>query len=179
MSSPPLKAISNGQESYNSNCYRTEKVADGNIVRVFDTPRRGHRATGQSTPAVIRRSATPTQDVRQKKKAGLHQCAIKPDVVVLRGISSDTSTPSTQTSHRSDEDVRGGCNEASQTTPQKVFSIFFDSFGLPSPPPTPKLNRLPTPDLEPLEQRSFCDCCGRYPGQTSHQVEDAARLSME
>lgn len=28
-----------------------------------------------------------------------------------------------------------------------------------SPPPTPKIGRLPTPDLEPLDDAPFCDCC--------------------
>jgi hypothetical protein len=30
---------------------------------------------------------------------------------------------------------------------------------LPTPPPTPKIRRLPTPDLEDLEDSPFCHCC--------------------
>lgn len=33
-----------------------------------------------------------------------------------------------------------------------------DSF-LSSPPPAPRIERLPTPDLVPMEARPFCDCC--------------------
>lgn len=28
-----------------------------------------------------------------------------------------------------------------------------------TPPPTPRMGRLPTPELDDLDQRPFCDCC--------------------
>lgn len=33
-----------------------------------------------------------------------------------------------------------------------------DDVDLPSPPPTPRITRLPTPDLPPLKGGRFCDC---------------------
>lgn len=33
------------------------------------------------------------------------------------------------------------------------------AIGLATPPATPKMERLPTPELEDLDERPFCDCC--------------------
>ncbi|KAF1989002.1 hypothetical protein K402DRAFT_418837 [Aulographum hederae CBS 113979] len=33
--------------------------------------------------------------------------------------------------------------------------------GILTPPPTPRLSRLPSPDLKPVRSERFCDCCQR------------------
>jgi len=44
----------------------------------------------------------------------------------------------------------------------------------PTPPPTPRLGRLPTPDLDELDEAPFCDC-----GGDSHAVKRCAECVLE
>ncbi|KAF2017187.1 hypothetical protein BU24DRAFT_145658 [Aaosphaeria arxii CBS 175.79] len=44
-------------------------------------------------------------------------------------------------------------------TVNNVPSLFFETYTVPTPPPTPKIERLPTPDLERIREAMFCTCC--------------------
>ncbi|KAF2497829.1 hypothetical protein BU16DRAFT_326352 [Lophium mytilinum] len=44
-------------------------------------------------------------------------------------------------------------------TPLKMKNTGFMQPDLPSPPPTPKMGRLPTPDIPDLDEKPFCNCC--------------------
>jgi hypothetical protein len=44
-------------------------------------------------------------------------------------------------------------------TNNEMKKTAFIQIDVPTPPPTPRPGRLPTPDIPDLEERPFCDCC--------------------
>jgi hypothetical protein len=175
MSPPPPspRNITSDEESYDGKCYRQREVVDGNIIRVFNATRRPHGADRQQKPALIDHLNKSPQGLRRINDAGGYQSAIRPSVVVCESKSSGTSIPSSRIFQRSNDKTDGQNNEAPQNASQESFEMLFGPSGLPSPPPTPKLVRLPTPDLEPMEERPFCNCCGCHLKQMTCQVDDA------
>ena len=70
--------------------------------------------------------------------------------------------------------VLHGSAKSSQKLPLESKGDLRSSAG-PTPPPTPRLGRLPTPDLDEMdEEAAFCDCGGE-----SHVVKRCAHCGLE
>ncbi|CAI6268134.1 unnamed protein product [Periconia digitata] len=140
--------------------YRRIDYCDGQNIRVVETRRRqkmvecttslptrrnpsSRRSCSSSSSAMPNTSqpvsSSPSMNCREvKEKSTLG------DHVTLS--QSHTKAVVIQSFHPS----KG--SKSSTSTPGDVG-------GLMTPPSTPRLERLPTPDLDDLEQNPFCDCC--------------------
>jgi hypothetical protein len=47
-----------------------------------------------------------------------------------------------------------------------------------APPPTPRIQRLPTPELSDLEESPFCDCCGGEHLTSRHKHSVSCRTNL-
>jgi hypothetical protein len=179
MSSPPSNSISNRDESFYNKCLHQKEVANGIGIRLLETSRRQHSADEQQRPALVSRSKVVQQRSRRISDAGRHHNTSSSSVIVHESKLLGMSTTSNQKDEQVNKKTREVKDDAFQSETEKAFDRLFGPPGLPSPPPTPRSKRLPTPDLEPPKTELFCDCCARYTKQMSCQLDDAADSSKE
>ncbi|OCK74198.1 hypothetical protein K432DRAFT_311203 [Lepidopterella palustris CBS 459.81] len=144
--------------------YRKTECLDGNAVRVHESRRRMHVAAGSSrslpahgpaSPVAISRPILPNYVRRKPQNAALSSAGFEDQAVadvlhVTRKLLPSQSKPVIL--HQYSDSVRK--EEVTNTNKKKTYQS-----SIPSPPPTPRFQRLPTPDLPELGQTPFCDCC--------------------
>lgn len=142
--------------------YRRKEVMDGDRVRISEMARRRrHRGIPSRRPFVQDTSLPPyrsnTVKISENRPPVARQCAI-----IHQSKSSPGKELSSRVRNDSFVDISPAVNENwdhASREPSEVFS----EYGELSPPPTPRLQRLSTPDLEPLSKVDpFCDCLGCY-----------------
>jgi hypothetical protein len=167
-SSKPLIPINVDDSVMKGLQYRRKEVVDGNCVRISETVRRRRR--GITSRPLPEKSLSKTQyrnsAVGNSKTKSTH---IKQSVIVHQTKSSSEKDLLWRTRKDSFIDVSAAVN-ASLFVPSRGLSENSCDYVELSPPPTPRLQRLPTPDLEPLKAEEFCNCWGCY--ETSeHSME--------
>jgi hypothetical protein len=141
--------------------YRRKEVVDGNCVRISETVRRRRRRGITSRP-LPEQNLSNTQyrnsAVGNSKTKSTH---IKQSAIVHQTKSSSEKDLLSRTRNDSFIDVSAAVN-AILSVPSRGPSENSCGYVELSPPPTPRLQRLPTPDLEPLKAEEFCNCWGCY-----------------
>jgi hypothetical protein len=159
-SSQPSTSIIIDDRMVKSLQYRRIEVVDGNCVRISETARRrsrrgipSRRVPIQDTSLLPYRSdcikVLRTRSALAKQSAIVHQSKSSPNEELLSRTRNDSFI-----------DIPSAFNEdwcLPSREPTEVSNEYVEPL---SPPPTPRFQRLPTPDLEPLKAGSFCDCWG-------------------
>jgi len=140
--------------------YRRKEVVDGNCVRISEAVRRRRRGI-TSIPLPEKNLANT-----QYRKSAVGDSKTKPNHIKQSTIVHQTKSSSekdllSRTRNDSFIDVSAAVN-ASLFVPSKGSSKKPCDHVELSPPPTPRFQRLPTPDLEPLKAEEFCNCWGCY-----------------
>ncbi|PVI03230.1 hypothetical protein DM02DRAFT_265998 [Periconia macrospinosa] len=141
--------------------YRRADYCDGKSVRIVESRRR---------PKVDERT-TPRSSFRTPSTSLLSAPSLSERTNTSRKVSSSLSS--------SGRKSKGGPSHDGHVIPYspksharavviqaprpeklpKSSSITQTHNGFMTPPPTPRMERLSTPDLEDLDLRPFCDCC--------------------
>jgi hypothetical protein len=179
MSSPPLTAMDSSQECSDNPRYRQKEVVDGNIVRLFESHRHRRRDDRPRTFGANRlNKSLQTGHLIVDTSNPLGAKSTSAVVQVAKALTSPA--PSAQRSQWVDGRTSEGCIKYMQHERGKGFDeldeALFHLSELPTPPPTPRMERLPTPELEPLNERSFCDCCGRYSMRKADRPDESIKL---
>lgn len=141
--------------------YRRIDYYDGGNVCVTESRRGTQVASSSSSSSTSsRRSYSPASDVSQATSSIR---STSPPVSGSRPVSSARAP-------RSDDHVihklrrskvkvaiiqasiQSGCKQREMTSQAQNAELL-------TPPPTPKIERLPSPELDDLEDRPFCNCC--------------------
>jgi hypothetical protein len=147
--------------------YRVAEYHDGNVLRIHESRRHSH-VTGLANPS------TSTRDAKSLGVQATHLTKETPSSSTI----SPHNTPNTRISNGSrDRNLRLSTHVTSVGHPSpranaivfqspiplrpkvRAYSPIFESSGMPTPPSTPKIGRLETPELEDFDQVPFCDCC--------------------
>ena len=139
---------------------RRHEVVDGQQVWISESPRRRQRKVP-----------------KYRRPEDVHRCPLSPmdtGIVVVRGGSYDLleKRPTLDLSLLPTNDhlqpapsspKRSVADEVRQhgdvvSTSEIASELLEDQADLTSPPPTPRITRLNTPDLPPLKMRLFCNC---------------------
>jgi len=147
--------------------YRIAEYHDGNVLRIHESRRHSH-VTGLANPS------TPTRHARSLEVQASHLTTEIPS----SSMRSPHDTPNTRIANRSRErELRLSKHMISISHPSpranaivfqspiplrpktKAYNPLVESSGMPTPPSTPKIGRLATPELEDLNEVPFCDCC--------------------
>jgi hypothetical protein len=179
-SSPPLAAIESREECFDSPRYRQKEVADGNVVRLFESQRRRRRKDEQPSAFEADHPNKSLQKNRRFVDASRPLGAKRTSVIVHAPKSSATSAPLAQRPQWVDARATEDHIKHSQHTEEEGFDKLVGRLvrfsELPTPPSTPRMERLPTPEMEPLNERPFCNCCGRCSMQKAHRVDESVNL---
>lgn len=140
--------------------YRQVDYHDGKGVQVVESRRRAPVTSKSiSAPRVDARSQT-----HPKKQAPAYSRTYQTSSQAPQRRSTSASSLSAQIGHVTPRSlprksrgqvviVQGGVSVAVDFGKKDV------TVGLATPLPTPKIGRLPTPELEDLDERPFCECC--------------------
>lgn len=166
-SSLPIRTVFQLPQSMESTEYRRSERVDGNVVRVVEARRQPPKyRTWQCSPSpsvsfsteyatqyrmdrnrLARPKASETADLREAAK-GAH---VTPTAKRSRRTRAHRTKPVI---------VQNTANSAQQGNSSSNATKEPLEAGRPSsPPPTPRFQRLPTPDLPDLLGDAFCDCC--------------------
>ena len=139
---------------------RREEVVDGQQIWISESPRRRQRKMPKSRrPEDAHRCPLSPMDTGiAVVRSGSHDPLEKrPTLDSSLPTSNEHLQPAPQSPKRSAADqFRQHCGVAS--TSEITSKLLEDQTDLTSPPPTPRITRLKTPDLPPLKTRSFCNC---------------------
>ena len=167
MSSPPYPgppSLKSSPSSSNPMAYRRMDYRHGNVVRITESRRRSPMVSSssldQTTPPLRSPSKEMPVDVSsQSLKASSH----------VHGTHSTRSSQRHQHQHGILTPKSSSKPKAQVVIVQGPISVSVDfhkrdaaprfSVDICTPPPTPRMSRLATPELDDLEERSFCDCC--------------------
>ena len=147
--------------------YRVVEYHDGNVLRIHESRRHSH-VTGLAS------SSTST---RYARSLGVQASPLTTEIP-SSSMRNPHDAPNTRISDRSrDRQLRLSTHVTSIPHPSpRTNAIVFQSpiplrpkikactplvefSGVPTPPSTPKIGRLATPELEDLDEVPFCDCC--------------------
>ena len=149
--------------------YRREEFTDGVVVQVTETHRRRRRSPHHLPDAIASRQTTsssaPSRKRQSTRDALLPSRPVKISVAViaqqsLGGAGADSSlSPEFDSAVALDyhdylKGTHGGFSDNDTGSQTSIRSS-----EPPSMPPTPRLGRLPSPDLPPLKLEVFCPCC--------------------
>ncbi|KAF2792305.1 hypothetical protein K505DRAFT_55462 [Melanomma pulvis-pyrius CBS 109.77] len=168
-SATPRMPVTTVSRSSSSSKYRVTEYHDGKVLRIHESCRRSHVTS-------LAHSTSPTLSTSNP-----HGRPIGAYTSLLPMEMSSSNTHSTRGT-RSGHALKDGeprltphVTAAAHVSPRAKAVIFqspmpirssrkdilplFETSGIPTPPPTPKIERLPTPELEDLDKTLFCDCC--------------------
>lgn len=160
-SSPSSAATASLQPRYqsasskDSSLYRRVDYRDGQHVRVVESRRRPHRVEYVEPVAHHRPSS---ELVGKSEVSQAASCALSSLVDRKsrdRPVLADHVTPYSSLSRTKAFVIQ----TPRPHRPSKSSTIFQQSDEPITPPSTPRMERLSTPDLDDLDQRPFCDCC--------------------
>ncbi|KAF2708373.1 hypothetical protein K504DRAFT_353155, partial [Pleomassaria siparia CBS 279.74] len=139
--------------------YRVAEYHNGNVHQIFESRRHQHVTNFGAGPTSYRQQETTTvhwfsvaensplviHDLRSGSQKGGDPMS-KPHVTVATHVSPRAKPIIFQspTPHR--------------PKPMDI-SPLFKTLVITTPPPTPKIDRLPTPELDDLDGFPFCNCC--------------------
>ncbi|KAF2432101.1 hypothetical protein EJ08DRAFT_659446 [Tothia fuscella] len=165
-SAQTMSSIQSTKPIVNTSQYRRKVIADGNVVRVFESRRRHCRRRRGNFDTTSR---TDTFRTDSSTSDSLLLASLKSDQPASKSLAVQSPVQ--------DENVQPISLAQPRTQQKPLIYMPPKSFGkattssserivgnsrredLLTPPPTPRLRRLPTPDLEPMKAREFCDCC--------------------
>lgn len=139
---------------------RRYEVVDGQQVWIFESPRRRQRKLPKHhrlddphhrSPSLMDTGIAVTRD----GSYGLLEKRPTLDSSLLS--ANDHLQPAQPSSKRSVADQVNQHGGIASTSEMKS-KLMEEQADLTSPPPTPRITRLKTPDLPPLKMRLFCDC---------------------
>ncbi|KAF2447336.1 hypothetical protein P171DRAFT_430234 [Karstenula rhodostoma CBS 690.94] len=163
MSSPSPYAVSRPSTYFPSarhpSMYRQTDYHDGKGVQIIES-RRSTPMTSVTMPAPKVHDLAPLSPRKQASSSSRgHKTSSQPSQLRSTSISSQPKQ-SGHVTPRSSPKSRGQVVIVQGTVSVAVdFGKRDVAIGLTTPPPTPKIERLATPELEDLEDISFCDCC--------------------
>jgi hypothetical protein len=150
-----------------SSKYRTVEYHDGDVRRIHESRRHLH-VTGLANPSI---------SIRHGRSLGVHVGPLRTDISVsnVDKTCNTRSTRSVNESQKGELGLRAHVTSVAHPSPRARAIIFqspkplrpkekttdplFESSGLPTPPPTPRIVRLATPELNDVDEVRFCDCC--------------------
>ncbi|KAF2803605.1 uncharacterized protein BDZ99DRAFT_167573 [Mytilinidion resinicola] len=153
--------------------YRRVESHDGAVVRVQEYRRHASSPAGAASDHTSggRNFAAKTEGPSMKAANRSKEQRKRPRQVVVEadysGRRSDSShhvigdPPRLSRSHAKPV-IHQNSPDAAKNVTQTQLNVKNTGFiqpDVPSPPPTPRLGRLPTPDLSDLDETPFCDCC--------------------
>ncbi|ORY11616.1 hypothetical protein BCR34DRAFT_317995 [Clohesyomyces aquaticus] len=151
--------------------YRQALVLDGKVVRVHEYRRRPHLVSQMGSPSSHRpdQTSTSSNDRMESKSRDVKSREARKSPSSRRGGVDPAkhvtmSAPvhvqpnrSTQPNRPKQRAVILQKNKPSLVAESEVIQSSTPL--VLTPPPTPKIGRLPTPELPDLDERPFCDCC--------------------
>ena len=139
---------------------RRHEVVDGQQIWIFESPRRRRRKVPKChRPEDAHRCPQPSMDTGiVVMHDGSHGVLEKRPTLDSSSLpANDDLQPAPPLSKRSIAD-QARQHGSIVSTSEMASKFMADHEDLTSPPPTPKIARLKTPDLPPLKMRLFCDC---------------------
>jgi hypothetical protein len=155
----PATPIESSQERIGSIRYRAVKYYDGDIVRILETRRREGVEIAASNP----------EEHNHPRTSGTRYLLPTVGPAPLNGPGPGSRSRTIREQSTNPKHVTTKLNAkpvvVHATAPNKIRkSKSTDNpapkvHELPTPPPTPRMGRLETPELSDLEDNPFCDCC--------------------
>ncbi|KAF2262375.1 hypothetical protein CC78DRAFT_320118 [Lojkania enalia] len=145
--------------------YRVSSYYDGQAVRVEEYRHRSHVVGLPDRSTTCREPQSSGQREESMQTSQSPQRHEKPHSI------RNTKTVVTSTSIHVTPRASSLAKPRSKTTPIVIqsplpnrgvshnVSSIIEKSTIPTPPPTPRLDRLPTPELAGLDGTLFCDCC--------------------
>ncbi|KAF2190736.1 hypothetical protein K469DRAFT_391746 [Zopfia rhizophila CBS 207.26] len=147
----------------NASKYRQTTIQDGKVVLVHEHRRRSHVTVLSRLSAPNRQdpSSTMAEDQKSSKDVtpGKVNRSSRPNLKGWDSRHTPHVTQATQPASRPRPKAVVIHGPTPIKATPKMSSGLFGLSTLPSPPPTPKIERLPTPELPDLDEAPFCDCC--------------------
>lgn len=138
--------------------YRQTDYHDGRGFQLIESRRRSPPSSVTKSASKIDALASSSRKDQSISSGRSHKASTQP--CHPRSISTDQSPK--LGSHVSS---RSSKSSSHVVIVQGLMSVSVDfgkkgvAIDLSTPPPTPKFERLPTPELDDLDERPFCDCC--------------------
>lgn len=167
MSSPPYPGPPSPKSSPSSSnplAYRRTDYRHGNVVRITESRRRSPMVSSYGLDQTIH----PLRSLSREIPVDLSSPSLKASSQVLRAHSTRSSqqhqhqygtlTPKSSSKPKAQAVIVQGPISVSVDFHKRDAVPRF-SVDICTPPPTPRMSRLATPELDDLEERSFCDCC--------------------
>lgn len=137
--------------------HRRNVFVDGDRIRISETPRRRRpREIGAAQVSALS-SSSSSKSSSEIPASHNKPAAASQSPVIHQSIASPVDELSSRTRHDSFMDIASLVSD-SWCQPSRPSSEVSYQHVMSSPPPTPKIQQLPTPDLKLLEADSFCDC---------------------
>jgi hypothetical protein len=169
--SQSTNVISSIEDTMNDIRCRQKEIVDGNVVRIFEYSRRRHDKSLPGPNAISHRAKSPSKECRNDRNHR-SEVADRTIVVVHAVLSSQKPSVPAQTSRYSAlESISERANSTLEVSKQSD-ETYFQYSSLPTPPPTPRIQRLLTPDFDFWKERRFCDCCHRHRTKALHKCFD-------
>ena len=146
--------------------YRRTECMNGNVVRVQESRRHAPLSTASGSSSPARRSASSTSiasSIQSRESRRMPSNAVPAPDFKDRPVAAEVHVTRQVGKSRNPRRKPAVIQNFSDTFPKDQSTFlskkFFSQHDLPSPPPTPRFQRLPTPDLPEFEEARFCDCC--------------------
>jgi len=149
--------------------YRRVESHDGSIVRVQEYRRHVSSPAGSGQTSGSRNFATDAEgsSMKSANRSDAHREKPRQAVVEVgaKPRQSETDRHVTMISPRPNRSrgkpviIQQSPDASKDMTKAQLKNTGFFQNAIPSPPPTPRLGRLPTPDIPELDESPFCDCC--------------------
>ncbi|KAF2865321.1 hypothetical protein BDV95DRAFT_256881 [Massariosphaeria phaeospora] len=175
--STPTSSNSFSQYSSNSSQYRKVEYHDGMIIRIAESRRRSHVTLSRTLSTSSRRSQyTDTsidysRSTRSDPTGPYDQSHSSFSTTSPASLSYLTSVPHSSSRRRAKAVIIQA--STSEEPKSKEAYPYFDASSMLTPPPTPRIERLSTPELPDLDETLFCDCCA------SHDLKSCASCGRE
>lgn len=137
--------------------YRRNVFVDGDLVRISETPRRRRPREVHAGHVSAQDASNPSNRSSEMAVSQTNSAAARQSPIIHQSTCSPVGELSSRTRHDSLMDTASSANSGCFLPPGQSLERSHQHFEL-SPLPTPRTQRLPTPDLELLRVDSFCDC---------------------
>lgn len=163
LSSNPATPFTSDQRMVDGVQYRRNVFVDGDHVRISETPRRRRPREVLARHVSAQDTSNTSNRNSEMAVSQTNSAAARHSPIIHQNTSSPVEEFSSRARHDSFMDISYSANEGWSMTSRQSSQVSYQRVEL-SPPPTPRIQRLPTPDLELLRMDSFCDC------QTCHSM---------
>ena len=146
--------------------YRRTECMNGNVVHVQESRRHAPLSAASGSFSLARRPASSTSiapPIQSRESRRMPSIAVPAPDFKDRPVVAEVHVTRQVGKSRNPRRKPAVIHNFSDTFPKDQSALLskkpFLQHDLPSPPPTPRFQRLPTPDLPELEEARFCDCC--------------------